>query len=160
MAYMLDSLLDETGWKILEALQRDARIPLVELGRLVGLSRPAVTERVKRLEEAGIITGYSAQINLGRVGLPIMAFMRVRSSEGRCSRLAEAVEQIPEVLECYHVTGDDDLIAKVAVSSVPHLEAVIEKLTVQNRVTTLLVLSPTIENRPITLELVTHEEPA
>ncbi len=110
MALDNERLLDETGWHILEALQENARLSFSELGQRVGLSSPAVAERVRRMEDAGIITGYRAEVNTAKIGYPITAIIRITNSPGeRCTRLTASTQEIPEVLECYRVTGSDSL---------------------------------------------------
>ncbi|MBZ0309389.1 MAG: Lrp/AsnC family transcriptional regulator, partial [Anaerolineae bacterium] len=101
-------VMDEINWRILEELQQDARISFSELGRRVGLSSPAAAERVRRLEEAGIIEGYQTKINLTRLGLPMLVIIRASTHGNFASeKLAECVQHLPEILECYKVTGDD-----------------------------------------------------
>ncbi|MBE9180654.1 Lrp/AsnC family transcriptional regulator [Oculatella sp. LEGE 06141] len=141
--------VDGISWQILQALQEDARLSYSELGRRVGLSSPAVVERVRRMEEAGIIVGYRAEVNLEKLGLPIMAFMRVASPPGQCASISTSFLKFPEVLECHRVTGSDDYIVKVAVSSVGHLELLIDQFD-HSQVTTLIVLSSPITRRTIT----------
>jgi Lrp/AsnC family transcriptional regulator, leucine-responsive regulatory protein len=144
----MTSQLDEINWEILQALQEDARLSYSELGRRVGLSSPAVVERVRRMEEAGIITGYRVELNLEKLGLPIMAFMRVVSPPGQYSTIGSSFVQFPEVLECHRVTGSDDYILKVAVSSVAHLESLINQFA-HSQVITLIVLSTPVKHRMI-----------
>src|SRR5437016_5269928 len=128
MALEIEKLLDTTGWQLLHALQQNARLSYSELGQRVGLSSPAVAERVRRMEDAGIISGYHAEINPAKVGYPITAIIRMSNSPGeRCSRFTSYVEDVPEVLECYRVTGSDALIMKVMASSVEHLEELIDQ---------------------------------
>src|SRR5215472_8883841 len=105
MALEIERLLDETGWHILEALQENARLSFSELGQRVGLSSPAVAERVRRMEDAGIITGYRAEVNIAKIGYPITAIMRLNPQGEKCTRLNSLVRELPEVLECYRVTG-------------------------------------------------------
>jgi Lrp/AsnC family leucine-responsive transcriptional regulator len=121
-------MLDDTGWRILDALQGDARIPFSELGRRVGLSAPAVAERVRRMEDAGLITGYRVELGLDKLGFPIVAIIRVAAPEEKCARLKALAESLAEVLECHHVTGADAYVMKVVASSVKHLESVIEAI--------------------------------
>lgn len=152
MALESEKLLDDVGWHILRSLQEDARISWSELGRRVGLSSPAVVERVRRMEEAGIITAYRAEVDLSKLGYPILAFMRFGSMPGESSVLSASFQKHPEVLECHRVTGSDDYIVKVAVSSVAHLEQLVDQFT-RSQITTLIVLSSpithrVIENRP------------
>jgi Lrp/AsnC family transcriptional regulator, leucine-responsive regulatory protein len=150
MALEIERLLDETGWHILETLQENARLSFSELGQRVGLSSPAVAERVRRMEDAGIITGYRAEINTAKIGYPITAIMRLHSQGERCMRLNTLVREIPEVLECYRVTGEDCHVMKIVVSSVEHLESLIDRLSVHGQVTTSIVLSTPVTRRIIT----------
>src|SRR5262245_41633097 len=103
----LDSkkLLDEVGWQILTVLQEDARLSFTEIGRRVGLSLPAVVERVRRLEEAGIITGYRAEIDISKIGLGITAFIRVTTPSEKYPALNTLLKSMPEVLESHHLAG-------------------------------------------------------
>jgi Lrp/AsnC family leucine-responsive transcriptional regulator len=151
MALEKERLLDETGWHILEALQENARLSFSELGQRVGLSSPAVTERVRRMEDAGIITGYRAEVNTAKIGYPITAIIRISNSPGeRCTRLSASAQTIPEVLECYRVTGSDSLIMKVMASSVEHLESLIDRISEHGQLTTSIVLSTVLDRKVIT----------
>jgi len=159
MALEIEKLLDTTGWQLLHALQQNARLSYSELGQRVGLSSPAVAERVRRMEDAGIISGYHAEINLSKVGFPITAIIRMSTSPGeRCTRFTGFVENIPEVLECYRVTGSDALIMKVMASSVEHLEALIDQLSAHGQLTTSIVLSTPVRRRIVTQVAETIEE--
>lgn len=147
---MLNSkLLDDIGRQILRILQEDGRISFNELGRRVGLSSPAVAERVRRMEEAGIILGYRAVVDHARVGYPIMAYIRLSISVSHLPQADELAKSIPEVLECHHLTGSDGVILKVVVSSVGHLEDVISQMGVCGMTTTAIVLSSPVLDRPI-----------
>ena len=163
MALENERLLDETGWRILQALQENARLSFSELGQRVGLSSPAVAERVRRLEDAGIIKGYRAEIDTTKVGYPITAIIRAQAQGDRCSRISTSVRDIPEVLECYRVTGSDCLIMRVMVSCVEHLETLIDRLSIHGPLTTSIVLSTPVAKRvvmpmPDPLEQVLMEE--
>jgi Lrp/AsnC family transcriptional regulator, leucine-responsive regulatory protein len=149
MTLEIEKLLDETGWRILQALQENARLSFSELGLRVGLSSPAVAERVRRLEDAGIIKGYRAEIDTTKVGYSITAIIRMQAQGDRCTRISTFVRDIPEVLECYRVTGSDCLIMKVMVSCVEHLEALIDRLSVHGPLTTSIVLSTPFTKRII-----------
>ncbi|HLT21538.1 MAG TPA: Lrp/AsnC family transcriptional regulator [Thermomicrobiales bacterium] len=142
-------LLDAVGRRILEELQRDARLSYAELGRRVHLSTPAVAERVRRMEEAGIITGYHAAVNPAALGLPIRAIIRVRASLRSYDQVRRAVTEFPEVIEAHHLTGADDLLLTVLVCSVDHLESVLDRLRPLGDHVTSLVLSSPVERRPI-----------
>lgn len=142
-----DKLLDDIGRQILRALQEDARISFSELGRRVGLSSPAVAERVRRMEEGGVIQGYRAMVSYERLGFPITAFIRVSTPASRMHEADLIAEKIPEVLECHHLTGTDCLILKVVVSSVGHLEEVINQMGHYGQTTTSIVLSSPVTSR-------------
>lgn len=147
----IERLLDETGWQILAALQEQARLSYSELGQRVGLSAPAVSERVRKLEEAGVITGYHASINCALVGLPLTAIIRMGLNPSQSSARAIAnLRKVPEVLECARVLGSDTLILKVGASSIEHLERLIDQLLVYGPLTTSIVLSTPIQRRVVT----------
>ena len=151
MTLEIEKLLDGTGWQILRALQQNARLSYSELGQRVGLSSPAVAERVRRMEDAGIISGYHAEINVAKIGFPITAVIRMSPSPGeRCTRFTASVQDIPEVLECHRVTGSDSLVMKVVASSVEHLEELIDQLSAHGQLTTSIVLSSPVTRRIIT----------
>jgi Lrp/AsnC family transcriptional regulator, leucine-responsive regulatory protein len=142
-------LLDETSWQILKILQEDARIPFKELGKRVGLSSPAVAERVHRLEESGIISRYRAELNLEKLGLAIAAFITIRSFGHRCNEIRSLLQESPEVEACYRVTGSDHYLVKVAVTSVSHLEQLVDRFIPYSTVTTSVVLSVPVARRTI-----------
>jgi Lrp/AsnC family transcriptional regulator, leucine-responsive regulatory protein len=150
--YESKPIWDAKDWQLLEALQRDARLGYAELGRKVRLSAPAVAERVKRLEEAGIITGYRAVIDPKRLGYGIDAMVRLRCDGGICARIGKIVENVPEVLDCRRLAGEDSALLRVAMS-ITHLEAVLDRLLkIHSSIstTTLIVLQTPHANRPIT----------
>ena len=140
--------LDLMDAKILEILQADARVTMAEIGRRIHLSQPAVTERVRRMEAAQVITGYHAHVNPEALGYGITAFVRVasRSSDIPVVKIAE---QVPEVIECHAITGEDCVIVKVVASSVKELERVISSLARCGVTSTSLILSSSIERRAI-----------
>ncbi len=144
--------MDATGRRILQELQRNGRISLAELGRRVALSPPAVADRVRRLEQAGVITGYSARIDPTRLGLGVLAFIGLAPAgvdTGTFARRARSAIDLPEVLECHHVTGEDCYLLKVAVRDVLHLEALVERLSDLGQTTTAIVLSSPLSARPV-----------
>ncbi len=140
-----EKLLDPLGWKLLTELQGDARISFAELGRRVGLSTPAVAERVRRMEDEGIIRAYRAEIDPSSVGLPITAFIRMSIVGNVLAKLTERVHTMPEIVECHRGTGEDSFILKVNVVSVEQLKDVIDRLTPFGTTSTSLVLSSLIE---------------
>ena len=142
---------DGVDRQILELLQTDGRIKLSELGRRVRLSPAAVTERVRRLEAAGVISGYRAQVVPGRLGYGIQAFIRVSPHGGytlKHPRTLELMER-PEITEVHHVVGEDCWILKVAVRDTVHLEEVLEVVSPLGRTTTSIVLTSPVERKPL-----------
>lgn len=142
-----ERLLDPIGWRLIAALQEDARLTYSELGTRVGLSAPAVAERMRRLEEAEVITGYHARVAPALLGLPITAFIRCNSPGPQIGAIAR---EAPEVLECHRVTGDDAFILKVVVASIGHLEGLIDRLLPYGQPTTSIVLSSPVPGREVT----------
>lgn len=143
--------MDEMAWRILAELQADARLSFSELGRKIGLSTPATAERVRRLEDIGVIRGYSVIVDPERVGLSVGAFIRIRLAgpETLAKKLTGALEQMPEVLECHRCTGDESFVLKVRVASVGELEALIDKLSPFGATSTSLILSSPVERKTI-----------
>ena len=133
--------LDPTDWQLLQHLQEDARLSYHELGRRIGMSATAVAERVRRLEDAGVITGYHAHIDPAKVGLPIMAFILTTCIRNRCFYSNAQQSDFPEVLEYHRLTGRNCGLFKVCVSSVKHLEELIDRISVYELPTTSIVLS-------------------
>lgn len=142
-------MIDEIDWKILVELQEDARISYAELGRRVGLTTPAIIERIRKLEDNGVVTGYRVEIDTSKVGLPVTAFIRMSITGVDYSKIIETVEKAKEVLECHRGTGGDSFIIKVAAASVEHLQEVIDKLTPYGITTTAIVLSSPVKRRVI-----------
>jgi Lrp/AsnC family leucine-responsive transcriptional regulator len=149
MTSVNEKLLDRIGWRILEELQEDARIQFVELGRRVGLSTPAVIERVHRMEEAGIITGYRVEVDHSKVGLPVCAFIRVRVIGDFIPRVIAAAREMSEVFECHRIAGEDTFLLKVCVPSAEALEKTVDKLTPYVATTTMLVFSSPVSRGQI-----------
>lgn len=140
---------DATDWRILEALQSEGRASFAELARTVSMSPSAVTERVRRLEEAGVITGYTAIVDQDRLGLPILAFVRLRYPHGNYKPFHDLLDTTPEVLEAHHVTGDDCFVLKVAARSMKHLEGITGKIGTLGAVTTSIVYSSPLPRRSL-----------
>jgi Lrp/AsnC family leucine-responsive transcriptional regulator len=135
--------LDPTDWAILVELQSDARISLSELGRRVSLSASATTERVRRLESLGVVTGYRAEVDLTKVGYPVLAVVRLKYPGNKHEPLHRLLKERTEILECLRTTGDDCYTLKVAAASMPHLEELVNELTEFGSTTTNLVYSQT-----------------
>lgn len=142
-------LLDDIGWKILVELQENARIAFAELGRRVGLSKPAAAERVRRLEDGGVITGYRTEIDPAKVGLPVLAFVRVNLIGDALHKFPHKAAARPEVLEVHRVTGAESFIIKVAVSDHLHLQTVLDALAPYASTTTSIVLTSFIPSRGV-----------
>ncbi len=146
MVLQIDNSLDDKDWQILKLLQQNARLSYAELSRSVGLSRPTVIERIRRLEEIDAITGYQARVNPRQVGLPILAFMRLTVTGTDYGHVVKAIQNIPDVLECHCITGNDCYILKVAVPSIESLEKLIKRLTPYGSLVTSVILSSPVEN--------------
>lgn len=145
-------MIDRIDWKILREMQENARISFAELGRRIGLTTPAVIERVHKLEDAKIITDYRAQIDPAKVGLPIIAFIRMSIVGVEFKQIVDIAKETVEILECHRGTGSDSFIIKVAVSDVEHLQEIIDKLTPYGITSTSIVLSSPVKNRVIAAE--------
>jgi Lrp/AsnC family leucine-responsive transcriptional regulator len=143
------STLDPTNRDLLAELQADARLSLAELGRRVGLSSPAVAERLQRLEQAGVIRGYRAEVDPRALGLSLSAIIRIRPAPGQLRNVAELAQRTPEVVECNRVTGDDCFVMKAHVRDVEHLEEVIDHFVVLGATTTSIVQSSPVPQRAI-----------
>jgi Lrp/AsnC family leucine-responsive transcriptional regulator len=143
--------LDPTNRLLIAELQQDGRLSVAELGRRVGLSSPAVAERLSRLEASGTITGYRAEVDPRAVGLPLSAIIRVRPSPGQIANVADLARETPEVVECHRVTGEDCYVMRAHLRDVLHLEEVIDRFTVLGQTTTSIMQSSPVPGRPIAL---------
>ncbi|WP_176040357.1 Lrp/AsnC family transcriptional regulator [Burkholderia stabilis] len=137
---MSNGELDRLDIAILEALQDNARMPLSEVGRQIGLSQPATSERVKRLEERGIITGYGARIDPAALGLGMMAIIRLRTTHEHIRPALNAFADMPHVIEVHRMTGEDCFLLKVRVPTPEQLETIVDAIARFGAVTTSLVL--------------------
>ncbi|HEU4946704.1 MAG TPA: Lrp/AsnC family transcriptional regulator [Kribbella sp.] len=135
--------LDATDWAILVELQEDGRLPLTELGRRVNLSASAATERLRRLESSGIISGYRADVDLTKLGYDVLAVVRLKYPGSKHEPLHRLLEKRSEILECLRTTGDDCYTLKVAAGSMAHLEQLVNELAAFGSTTTNLVYSQT-----------------
>lgn len=133
--------LGRLDWRILETLQEEARISNTELGKRIGLSQPAVTTRIRRLEEQGVIEGYSARVNARLLGRNIRALIRLRTSHAQIAACLQAFDELPEVIEAMRVTGEDCFVVRVVVAQMERLEAIIDHLAAFGPVTTSIVLA-------------------
>jgi Lrp/AsnC family transcriptional regulator, leucine-responsive regulatory protein len=139
--------IDTTDARILDALVDDARTSMADLARLVGLSPPSVSERVKRLEEAGVIEGYTLTINPKALGLPIAAWLRIRPILGQLQKVAEILRGLREIVECDRITGEDCFIARAEVQSVDHLEKLIDQIIPYAMTNTSIIQSSPVKRR-------------
>src|SRR4051795_10692045 len=141
--------LDHTDWLILAELQQDGRLSYNQLGKRVNLSSPAVAERVRRLEEAGVITGYRAEVDPGEVGLPLTAFLQLRCETGHCLLKNTSADDFPEVAEVHKLSGSFCTMLKVRAGSMAHLEGLIERLGEHRDMNSHVVLSTQYEHRTV-----------
>jgi Lrp/AsnC family leucine-responsive transcriptional regulator len=144
-------LLDATNLRILEELQADARLTMAELGRRVSLSPPAVAERVQRLERSGVISGYHAAVDPKAVGYPIAAVVRVRPASRQLHKIPEVARELPEVVECYRITGEDCFFVKLHLRSMEDLEGILDRFVLYGQTTTSIVHSAPVAPRPLPL---------
>ena len=142
--------LDRTDWRLVEELQRDGRASYADLARVVAMSPSAVAERVRRLEEGGVIAGYRATVDPERVGLSVLAFVRLRYPTGNYRPFHALLDSTPEIVEAHHVTGEDCFVLKVVARSMRHLEEVTGRISGLGAVTTSVVYSSPLPRRPIT----------
>jgi Lrp/AsnC family leucine-responsive transcriptional regulator len=142
---------DVTNRRILEELQSEGRLSLAELGRRVGLSPPAVAERVQRLERDGVITGYHAKVDPRAVGYSLAAVIRIRPAPREIHKVAELARTTPEIVECHRITGEDCFFMKATVRDVEHLEELIDRFVIYGQTTTSIVQSSPVPGRGIDL---------
>jgi Lrp/AsnC family transcriptional regulator, leucine-responsive regulatory protein len=146
-----DSVADEIDRRIVAEVQADGRVTMAELGRRVGLSAPAVTERLQRLERRGVIRGYHADVAPRSLGLSLGAVIRIRPAPGQLRNVAQAAVATPEVVECHRITGEDCYIMRANVRDVEHLEEVIDRFAILGQTTTSIVQSSPVPPRGLAL---------
>jgi len=144
-----EALLDSTNRLLLAELQENARLSLAELGRRVNLSAPAVAERLQRLERAHVITGYRAEVDPKAVGYSVSAIVRIRPSTRQLHKIPELARELPEVVECHRVTGEDCFVLRLHLRAIEDLESVLDQFIVYGQTTTSIVHSSPIERRPV-----------
>jgi len=149
MSFRIERELDEIDWRILHELQADGRLSYNELGRRVSLSSPAVADRVRRLEDSGVITGYHAHVDSTRAGFPLAAFVQMRCREGACLLKTSRAGDYPEVVEVHKLSGDFCSMLKVRAASMDHFEGLLERLGKHGEMRTSIVLSTQYEGRPV-----------
>ena len=142
-----NSQLDAVDEKILTTLVENARTTTAELARTVKLSAPSVAERVKRLEEAGVITGYTTEVSPEAIGLPFSVWLRIRPIPGQLEKVVEIIRAIPEITECDRVTGEDCFVARARLASVAELERVIDLIIPYAMTNTSVIQSSPVKRR-------------
>ncbi|MFL1895962.1 Lrp/AsnC family transcriptional regulator [Aquimarina sp. 2-A2] len=145
--------MDSVNWKILKLLQANARISNAEIGRAIGLSSPAVAERIKRMEDEDIIKGYGAKISYFKVGYQLKAIITLKAFMGRLQPFLIKVKEFDEVLSCYRITGNENIIMEVVLKDQMHLQEFIDSLITYGEAKTHIILSSLIENNPINKRL-------
>ena len=144
-----NTLLDDVNRQLLAELHADPRSTMSALARRVGMSAPAVTERVQRLERAGVITGYRMDVDPAALGMPVTAFARVRPAAGQLPRIAELAAALPQVTECHRVTGEDCFLIKVHAAAVDQLEEVLDRFLLYGQTVTSIVVSTPVPSRAL-----------
>lgn len=145
----MDRPLDQTDWRILTELQRDGRLSYNRLAQRVNLSSPAVAERVRRMEESGVITGYGARVDAARAGLPLTVFLQLRCSLGNCLLKTTTADDYPEVTEVHKLSGSSCSMLRVRVASMRHLEGLLERIGKHGELDSHIVLSTQYEGRAV-----------
>jgi Lrp/AsnC family leucine-responsive transcriptional regulator len=147
MKYDSKAAVDPTDWKLLHLLEKHARMSFADLGRKLRLSPPAVAERMKRLDERGVIRAYRAEIDLTSLGRRLHVYLRVTVQPGDYARFRKKIETLDAIFECHHVTGNESFVLRAAVESVPALEELIQQLTAFGPTTTSVILSTSLDRR-------------
>lgn len=142
-------LTDRKNLELLALLQKSPRTTISELARKIGMSNPAVKERVLRLEESGILEGYRLELNPKNLGYHVMAFVRIRPLPGHVNKIAELVQAIPQVTECHRITGEDCFILKVYLKEIANLDCLLDKVLAHGQTTTSIVQSSPVPLREL-----------
>jgi len=141
--------LDQLNWKILNCLQSNSRLSNAEIGRQVGISSPAVSERIKKMEDLGIIQNYHTSVSPFEVGYQLKALITIRAFMGMLKPFLEKVKTFDEVLNCYRITGNENIVMEVVLKNQKHLETFIDQLIVFGETKTQIVLSHVIKHHPV-----------
>ena len=145
--------MDKLNWAILEELQKNARVSFSEIGRKVGLTSPAVAERVRKMEDSGIISSYRVNLSHQKTGYQLRAIITLRAFTGRLKAFLETVRDFKEVVNCYRITGNENIIMEVILRDQVHLEKLIDKLITYGETRTHIVLSNVIKDGPIVAKI-------
>jgi len=144
-------LKDHKNLALLRLLEKNPRTPISHLARRIGMSNPAVKERIVRLEETGILAGYRIELNPKELGYNVTAFVRIRPLPGHLNKIAEVAQAMPEVTECHRVTGEDCFIMKVCLKEISSLDRVLDKFLLHGQTTTSIVQSSPVPPRGVPL---------
>jgi Lrp/AsnC family leucine-responsive transcriptional regulator len=144
--------LDLVNRRLMRELEQDARLSIAELGRRLNLSAPAVAERMQRLERAGVITGYRAELDPKALGFPIAVVVRVRPASRQLHRIPELARETPEVVECHRITGEDCFFLKIHLRSMDDLEEILDRFTPFGQTTTSIIHSSPVARRTLPLD--------
>lgn len=142
-------LLDPVNRRLLHELDREPRITMSALARRVGMSAPAVSERVRRLERAGVITGYRVDISPAALGLPVTAFVRIRPSAGQLTKIADLAQRTPEISECHRISGEDCFLIKVHAAAIEDLEKTLDSFLAYGQTITSIVVATPVPSRTL-----------
>ncbi len=143
------ALMDQLNRRILECLQKNARFSHAEIGRIVGISSPAVNERIKKMEDAGVIRGYRTEVSSFECGYQLRAIITVRAFMGKLKPFLDQVKGFDEVVNCYRITGNENIVMEVVLVDQKHLERFIDKLIVYGETKTQIILSKVVDHQPI-----------
>jgi Lrp/AsnC family leucine-responsive transcriptional regulator len=146
-----ETRIDGVNARLLTELHADPRITMSELARRVGMSSPAVTDRIQRMRETGVITGFRMDVSPSALGLPVTAFVRIRPAPGRLNRLAELIRSTAQVSECHRITGEDCFLLKVHAANVEGLESVLDQFLAYGQTVSSIVVSTPVPPRPLPL---------
>ena len=149
MQKTLNFKLDDLSKEILRCLQENARVSFTEIGRKIGLTSPAVAERVKKMEDLGIIAKYTTQIAHGELGYQMRAMITLRAFVGKLRPFLDKVDTFKEVINCYRITGNENIIMEVVIEDQKHLEQFIDQLISYGETRTHIILSSVVSNAPI-----------
>jgi len=144
----MEGSLDRIDRTLLDVVQSDARLSFREIGRRIGMSTPAVADRIRRLEAAGVILGYAARVDRAAVGQEIGAFIRLTVSDKDFRRVAGLCRSLDAVVECHHITGEDSFVIRVAVASIAELEDVISRFRKIGPAQSSVILSSPVDGKP------------
>jgi Lrp/AsnC family leucine-responsive transcriptional regulator len=147
-----NEVLDPINRLLLHELQTDARVTMAELSRRINLSAPAVAERIQRLERAGVITGYRAEVDPKAIGFPIGAVVRIRPTTQQLQKIPELAREIPEVVDCHRITGEDCFFVKLHLRSMDDLEGILDRFLVLGQTTTSIIHSSPVAGRALPLD--------